>query len=86
MTGFKKFGFSQKTMLSIKMMNFKKPTEIQNKIIPLILQNKDIIACAKTGSGKTLAYLLPIVDKLKNKTEIFGARCLILVPTRELAL
>lgn len=55
-------------------------------MIPLILQDKDIIACAKTGSGKTLAFLLPILNKLGEKSNVFGSRMLILVPTRELAL
>lgn len=50
------------------------------------MQDKDVIACAKTGSGKTLAYLLPLLNKLGEKNNIFGVRLLILVPTRELAL
>lgn len=67
-------------------LKFKKPTEVQSKMIPLLLQGKDVIACAKTGSGKTLAYLLPLLTKLGEKSNTFGARMVILVPTRELAL
>lgn len=52
----------------------------------MIIQGKDIIACAKTGSGKTLAYLLPLLNQLGEKNSTFGVRLLVLVPTRELAL
>lgn len=86
MVKFQSFGLKKTTLDSIKIFGFRKPTEIQSKIIPLILEGKDIIACAKTGSGKTLAYLLPLVDMLEKRTGLIGARLLILVPTRELAL
>ena len=55
-------------------------------MIPVILKQQDIIACAKTGSGKTFAFLIPILSMLKQKLDQVGVRALILVPTRELAL
>lgn len=66
-------------------MGFSEATPIQEQTIPLVLQNKDIIACAQTGTGKTASYLLPVLHKIfKAKTEEINT--LILVPTRELAL
>ncbi|NPA44890.1 MAG: DEAD/DEAH box helicase, partial [Chlorobi bacterium] len=50
-----------------------------------ILKNEDIIACAQTGTGKTAAFVLPILNKLTNKTNT-GTDTLIIVPTRELAM
>ena len=50
--------------------NFTKPTPIQEKVIPLVLQGKDIMAKAKTGSGKSASYILPILELLsKNRGE-----------------
>lgn len=61
-----------------------KPTKIQEKAIPEILLNKDVIAESQTGSGKTLAYLLPLFQKiLLNKKDL---QALILLPTHELAM
>lgn len=69
---------------TIKQLNFSKPTEIQAKSIPAALKGSDIIGIAQTGSGKTAAFAIPVLnqlwyDKLYNY-------CLVLVPTRELAL
>lgn len=50
------------------------------------MEGRDVIACAKTGSGKTLAYMIPLLNQLEKKSEFYGVRSLILVPTRELAL
>jgi ATP-dependent RNA helicase RhlE len=61
------------------------PTEIQEKAIPRILAGQDVIGIAQTGTGKTAAYVLPLLQILKyaQGTE---ARCLILVPTKELVV
>ena len=64
------------------------PTKIQEKVIPLILEKKDIMAKAQTGSGKTASFVLPILQlwneqKYEGKSKI---RVLVLTPTRELAL
>jgi ATP-dependent RNA helicase DDX24/MAK5 len=64
---------------------FKKPTNIQEKVIKAALQGRDVIACAPTGSGKTYAYALPILDHILQEEEK-GMTGLILAPTRELAL
>lgn len=63
----------------------KAPTQVQKKVIPCIMEGKDVVACYKTGSGKTLAYLLPLINMLKSHSQIVGARALVLIPTRDLA-
>jgi len=65
-------------------MGYNKPTPIQQQAIPLILQGKDLIACAQTGTGKTAAYILPILNKIVN-TEDRHLNTLVIAPTRELA-
>lgn len=70
---------------AIAYMGFENLTPIQEKAIPIILDHKDLIACAQTGTGKTGAFVLPILDKLIDKNNQ-DTDTLILVPTRELAI
>lgn len=68
---------------------FKRPTDIQFKAIPAILKGEDVLAIAQTGTGKTAAFAIPIVDmvhKLKSSKRTEGIQCLVMVPTRELAI
>ena len=51
-------------MDGLSAMNFQDMTPVQEQSIPLILEGKDIIACAQTGTGKTAAYLLPLLNKM----------------------
>lgn len=82
---FKELKISDQLLNGLDAMGFKKATPIQEQAIPLILDGKDLIACAQTGTGKTAAFLLPIIDQLMgNDTQSVDA--LILVPTRELAI
>lgn len=70
---------------SISAMGFVKATPIQERTLPAILAEKDLIACAQTGTGKTAAYIIPVLNKLaQNPTKDIDT--LIIVPTRELAL
>ncbi|EJO5346814.1 DEAD/DEAH box helicase [Clostridium botulinum] len=68
----------------LKKLNINEPTEIQQKAIPLAMENKDIIGQSETGTGKTLAYLLPIFEK--TNTEKREMQSIILAPTHELAM
>ena len=82
---FNELGFEPKLQEGLEMMGFEQPTPIQEKAIPTILANKDLIACAQTGTGKTAAFVLPILNKLcKNQTK--KTNTIIIAPTRELAL
>jgi ATP-dependent RNA helicase RhlE len=81
---FRDFNFDSRLLEGLDAMGFDKPTPIQEKTIPLILNNKDLIACAQTGTGKTAAYVLPILNKLMN-AEHRHLNTLIIAPTRELA-
>ncbi|PIS44563.1 MAG: RNA helicase, partial [Ignavibacteria bacterium CG08_land_8_20_14_0_20_37_9] len=84
-TAFNGLGLSDEMLQAIKMKGFEEPTEIQSKIIPLILQSEnDLIGQAQTGTGKTAAFALPIIDKLELKAS--HLQVLVLVPTRELAI
>lgn len=74
---------NQKLLRMLEENHFETPTEIQSKIIPLILEGHDVIGESQTGTGKTLAFGGPILEKLKENKEM---QTLILAPTRELAL
>lgn len=72
------------------LLNITELTTVQQRTIPVILKNRDVLVRSQTGSGKTLAYALPIVEKLQEirpkLTRDCGVQALIVVPTRELAM
>lgn len=72
-------------MDSLHYMGFSRPTPIQEQAMPLILEGRDLIACAQTGTGKTAAFLLPVINSIMEKRPEY-THTLILVPTRELAV
>jgi len=84
--GFQSMNLAYPIYKAILSKGFNVPTPIQRKVIPLILEGRDVIASSKTGSGKTAAYMIPILNRLKGHSTIVGTRALILLPTRELAL
>lgn len=67
-------------------MGFRRPTDIQFKAIPPILKGEDVLAIAQTGTGKTAAFVIPVVNILIKENNPGGIRCMVMVPTRELAL
>lgn len=70
--------------LALHKMGYQAPLEVQSKVIPHIMKNKDVIVQSQTGSGKTAAFAIPICESLDwNENE---PQALILVPTRELAI
>jgi ATP-dependent RNA helicase DeaD len=79
---FKALGLPEHILRCIEEKGFKKPTEIQEKSIPLVMEGKDVIAKASTGSGKTLAFGSVI---LRDTKKGYGIQALVLTPTRELA-
>lgn len=83
MTTFKNYKFKDFIFDALESMKFKNPTEIQELVIPLALQGKNVIGKSPTGSGKTHAYLLPILNKID--TSLDKVQAVILTPTRELA-
>lgn len=85
---FEDYHISYEIKKNLAKLGFKKPTDIQFKSIPPILKGEDVLAIAQTGTGKTAAFAIPVVDKIhraKNNRRQDGIKCLIMVPTRELA-
>ncbi|HRU59837.1 MAG: DEAD/DEAH box helicase [Bacteroidota bacterium] len=82
---FEDLGLCDSLLDGLDAMGFQSPTPIQAQVIPLILDGRDLIACAQTGTGKTAAYLLPVLDKI-SRQEIPHTSALVIAPTRELAL
>ena len=82
MESFRKLGLNEPLLKLLEKAGFKEPSEIQEKVIPLVLQGKDVIGGSATGSGKTLAFGAGIIEKTKKDE---GLQVLILTPTRELA-
>jgi superfamily II DNA/RNA helicase len=82
---FTELALKDEVLEALSYMGFENATPIQEKSIPIILANQDIIACAQTGTGKTAAFVLPILNKLVGK-EDSCIDTLIIVPTRELAI
>jgi ATP-dependent RNA helicase RhlE len=88
---FSNLGFSQDVLAAfhraVKNDDFTQATPVQLAAIPAVLQGRDVLASAQTGSGKTAAYVLPILQQLLDMEPAQGGkpRCLVIVPTRELA-
>jgi ATP-dependent RNA helicase RhlE len=90
MTSFKELKIIEPILHALDGEGYKTPTPIQFQAIPLILHKKDILGCAQTGTGKTAAFAIPILQRLteekSNQTNKRILHCLILTPTRELAI
>jgi ATP-dependent RNA helicase RhlE len=82
--GFNELGLSEAVVHGVQSMGFVDPTPIQLRAIPVILSGKDLMGSAQTGTGKTAAFGLPILSKLGSHQ--VKPRCLVLEPTRELAM
>ncbi len=83
---FKELPLCDELLEGLDAMNFKEATPVQALSIPVILDRKDIIACAQTGTGKTAAFLLPLINNLvaepHDKDKV---NAIVMAPTRELA-
>ena len=86
---FDQLDLSPPLLKAIAEQGYSKPTPVQEKAIPLILQGKDLLAGAQTGTGKTAGFALPILQLLHAQPlpkKPHPTRALILTPTRELAM
>lgn len=87
---FKDLDIIEQIQKALKEEGYKKPTPIQEKSIPYLLEGKDLLGCAQTGTGKTASFAIPILQSIyKNKKSSKGKKdikALILAPTRELAI
>ncbi|PHO12364.1 ATP-dependent RNA helicase DbpA [Malaciobacter marinus] len=83
MSTFNSLNISKELLENLNSLEFKNMTKIQEKTLPLLLNNSDVIAQAKTGSGKTISFSIPLVEKLEVKK--FTIQSMVICPTRELA-
>ncbi len=86
---FSEYSISPEIKNNLEKLGFIKPTDIQFKSIPPIMRGEDLLAIAQTGTGKTAAFAIPILNsihssKVSRRSE--GIKCLVMVPTRELAI
>ena len=85
---FDQYNISPDIKKNLRGLGFKRPTDIQFKSIPPIMNGEDVMAIAQTGTGKTAAFAIPIINKIhsqKSSRRSVGIKCIVLVPTRELA-
>ncbi|WP_214630042.1 DEAD/DEAH box helicase [Paenibacillus agaridevorans] len=83
-TTFSSLGITPELTALLKEQGIAAPTPVQRQTIPMLLQDKDVIAQAQTGTGKTLAFALPMLQRVNVEKE--QVQALILTPTRELAI
>jgi len=85
MTLFNEMGLNAEILSAIEEIGFERPTPVQERTIPFLLESKqDLVALAQTGTGKTAAFGLPIIQQINPSTK--KVQALILSPTRELAM
>lgn len=84
---FEKYSFTPQIQSNLAEMGWIRPTDIQFKSIQHILKGEDVLAIAQTGTGKTAAFAIPVLQRLQqSKSYTKSIRCIVMVPTRELAL
>lgn len=87
---FEQYNISEAIKARLAELEFKRPTDIQFKAIPPILKGDDVLAIAQTGTGKTAAFAIPLLhlldDDRLNRVYKYQVKCLVMVPTRELAV
>ena len=80
---FTEFNFKDYIQEALKDLNFVEATEVQEKLIPVVLSGRDLVGESKTGSGKTHTFLLPIFQELDEEAD--SVQAVITAPSRELA-
>lgn len=83
---FAELGLGTKVLAAVKSLGYESPSPVQEQAIPAVLAGKDVLAAAQTGTGKTAAFLLPVLNDLPHHGKAKGPLCLIVTPTRELAI
>lgn len=86
---FEDYRISPDIKKNLAALGFRRPTDIQYKAITPILKGDDVLAIAQTGTGKTAAFAIPVIDiihRQKTSSRSESIACLVMVPTRELAL
>lgn len=86
---FKDLKLHEKILLALNDKGFSTPTEIQESVIPLVLDKKDVMAQAQTGSGKSASFVLPVLQlwsESRDNAKKGKIKVLVLTPTRELTL
>src|SRR5665647_407822 len=81
---FKDYPLDNNIKKALSELGFKKPLEVQAKVIPMILAGRDLIVKSQTGSGKTVAFAIPLCQKID--VELESPQVLVLTPTRELTV
>ena len=90
---FTELGLLPELLRAVDDTGYTDPTPIQREAIPVVLQGRDLMACAQTGTGKTAGFTLPLLQRLMagrkdrlSRSASKSPRALVLAPTRELAL
>ncbi len=83
---FQQFNLSAPMQKALDRAGYQQPSAVQAALIPLALEERDVIGQARTGTGKTASFVIPILEQLDEETQSLRPQALILVPTRELAL
>lgn len=82
---FDALGLDEALLRAVRARGYQTPTPIQRQAIPVVLAGDDLLAAAQTGTGKTAGFTLPLLQLLSAQPRRREPRCLVLVPTRELA-
>ena len=83
---FAELGLGAKVLAAVNSLGYESPSPVQEQAIPAVLAGRDVLAAAQTGTGKTAAFLLPVLNDLPHHGKAKGPLCLIVTPTRELAI
>ncbi|MCM3705965.1 MULTISPECIES: DEAD/DEAH box helicase [Cytobacillus] len=83
-SSFADYHVSDEIKRALAVLKYETPTEVQSKVIPLVMENQDLVVKAQTGSGKTASFGIPVSDMIDWEEK--KPQVLILTPTRELAV